>query len=70
MVVWTNNLVAFAKDLIFGLVVMAEHGWHPVSDLDDSDFDTVFRSWGYASGNPYADELIKMYNDRLSSKQQ
>lgn len=60
MIVWTNNKVAFARDLIFGICVMTESGWYPVSNLDNADFKLVMDSWDNTPGNPCADDLRNM----------
>lgn len=66
MVTWTNNNVAFTRDLIFGICVMTESGWHPVSHLDDVDFKLVMDEWDNDTGNPYADDLRGMEVSRRS----
>lgn len=38
--------IALTKDLIFGLCVIEEGGWIPLSDLDDDALDLVWRSSG------------------------
>lgn len=35
--VFTNGRITLAKDLIFGVVVLSEDGWLPVSELSDED---------------------------------
>ena len=40
---FTNGYVTLADDLVFGVVVLAEHGWHPVSELSSQDVRNVIR---------------------------
>ena len=56
-VTWENGRVALSKDLIFGLVVMTEDGWFPVSHLDESDRELVWRLVDHAPGCPFKDDL-------------
>lgn len=66
MIVWTNNKVAFTRDLIFGICVMTEVGWYPIINLDNADFKLVMDYWDNAPGNPYADDLRRMEVARLT----
>ena len=56
-VVWDNGRIALTKDLIFGLVVMTEDGWFPVSHLDDNDRELVWRLYDHTPGCPFKDNL-------------
>lgn len=42
-VVWTNGVVSLTSDLIFGVSVMTEDGWCPLSSLDAEDLAMVKR---------------------------
>lgn len=35
--VFTDGKIALGRDLVFGVVVLTESGWMPVSDLDTED---------------------------------
>ena len=59
-VVWENGRIALTKDLIFGLVVMTEDGWFPVSHLDDNDRELVWRLVDHAPGMPFKEDLAKV----------
>lgn len=39
--VWTNGTVTLTKDLIFGVCVLATHGWQQLYELDDDELKTV-----------------------------
>jgi len=56
-VVWENGRIALTKDLIFGLCVMGEGGWIPLSDLDDDALDLVWRLYDHTPGCPFKDDL-------------
>lgn len=35
--VYTNQKIAFGKDLVFGWVVLTEAGWYPVSHVETAE---------------------------------
>ncbi len=39
--IFTNGKVALTDDLIFGVSVLTEDGWIPISDLDPEDLKKV-----------------------------
>jgi hypothetical protein len=41
--IWTNGVVSLTSDFIFGVSVMTETGWVPMSSLDPEDQDMVKR---------------------------
>ncbi len=64
-VTWTNNRVALAKDLIFGLCVFGENAdgsieWIPVDTLDLEDVQMVHDLVDYTPGCPYQEDLNKI----------
>ncbi len=59
-VTWENGRVALTMDLIFGLVVMGERGWYPVSQLDMEDRLLVQRLVDRQPGCPFQEELDKL----------
>lgn len=68
-VTWTNNRVALANDLIFGLCVFAEFDdgvaeWRPVDSLDLETVKEIHRLVDYNSSCPYLDKL----NEILAQK--
>ncbi len=40
-VTWTNGNISLTSDLIFGISVLSEDGWVPISELDEDDLATV-----------------------------
>lgn len=55
--VFTNGNIAFTKDLVFGLCVMAEQGWMPLSQLDDEDVKLCVRLLDSNPTFPFKQEL-------------
>lgn len=47
MTTFTNGRVTLTKDLVFGICVLAESGWHPVNQLDGQDAQTVLDLLGH-----------------------
>lgn len=58
--VWENGRVAVTKDLIFGLCVMGETGWIPVSNLDMDDRKMVRDLVDFNPSFPFKEELNKL----------
>jgi len=40
-VTWTNGNISLTSDLIFGISVLSEDGWVPISELDEDDLAIV-----------------------------
>lgn len=57
-VTWTNGIVSMTSDLIFGVSVLAETGWIPLSDLNTPDIEYV-RS--LVDRNPSCPFLTQLY---------
>ena len=55
--VYSNEKVSLTKDLVFGLSVMTEEGWIPISWLDSSDKEVVKRMIDNDPLFPWVDEL-------------
>lgn len=55
-VVFTNGEVSLGKDLIFGVVLLTEHGWLPWSEIPEEVKVLVRRS---LSHNPTCPEDIR-----------
>jgi hypothetical protein len=56
-ITWTNGAIALTKDLIFGVSVLAESGWTPLSTLDKEDLALVRR---LVDGNPSCPWLMEL----------
>ena len=68
---WTNNRVALAKDLLFGLCIYTENNmhefeWVPVDSLSLEDVETVHQLVDYNPSCIYQDDL----NAILEAKKQ
>lgn len=42
-VTWTSGKVTLTQDLIFGLCLLSDAGWVPLSDLDEFDRDKIVK---------------------------
>lgn len=66
---WTNQRVALQNDLVFGLVVLTESGWHPVSQLDASDLKTVVDAVDNNASCPYLSKLRELQTAQQKAAQ-
>ena len=62
-IVFTNGRVAITKDLIFGLSVLSEDGWMPLSNLDHQEVKMVHRLVDYNPTFPWQAELNALLAD-------
>lgn len=58
-VTWTNGQISLSFDLIFGVNVLSEDGWLPVSTLDAKDLAYIRRLVDYNPGCPFLDDLAE-----------
>jgi hypothetical protein len=56
-VTWTNQRVAMKKDLVFGVCVLLEDGWFPLSSLYLEDLKIVHELCDFNCSNPFAADL-------------
>ncbi len=56
---WTNGVVSITKDFIFGLSVLAEQGWTPLTVLDLPDRVFVRELVDNNTSFPWKDELAQ-----------
>ena len=64
-VIFTNGRIAICKDMVFGLCVMAENGWVPLSQGTPDEMRMVIR---LIDNNPtflWKEELDRAYQDSL-----
>ncbi len=51
--VWTNGVVSLTSDFIFGVSVLTETGWVPISSLDPEDVELVKKLVDNNPGCPF-----------------
>jgi len=56
-ITWTNGQVTLIKDLIFGVSVLGEEGWVPLSELNDDDKALVTRLVDHNPSCPFLEHL-------------
>jgi hypothetical protein len=56
-VAWTNGVVSLTSDLIFGVSVLAETGWMPISQLDKDDLAYVRKLVDHNTSCPFLEDL-------------
>lgn len=59
---FTNGNITIAEDLIFGLSVLTDHGWCPLSELDKDDLNLVVRLIDNNPTFPWKEELSTLLN--------
>ncbi len=52
-VTWTNGRVSLTSDPIFGVSVLSESGWVPISSLDEIDLAYVRKLIDHNPGCPF-----------------
>lgn len=57
---FTNGVVSFTKDLVFGLCVLGEHGWVPMGSLCRSGFETAVKALDNNPTFPFKSELAEL----------
>ena len=56
-VTWTNGVVSLTSDLIFGVSVLTENGWMPISQLDKLDLAYVCKLVDHNLNCPFFQDL-------------
>lgn len=56
-VTWTNGAISLTSDFIFGVSVLSEGGWMPLSHLDADDLKMVRRYVDHNPSCPFLDTL-------------
>lgn len=65
-VTWTNNKVAIAKDLIFGVCVLSDQGWKPFDMLDQADRTKVLHLIDWNASCMYLQDLQELHTKLIT----